>query len=125
MQIFWLLSLMNISKCTLITISCYFLAGCAGVNLSEWSFPYMMQVQQGNYITSEQYSQLKIGQTKDQVAFIMGKPLTQFIFDQNQWDFIYQDYKNNHLKKSYIVSIFFNSAGIVTNFDKTGQVFEK
>ena len=85
----------------------------------------MMEVQQGNYITSEQYDQLKVGQTKDQVTYIIGKPLTQFIFDQNQWDFTYQDYKNNRLKKSYTVRILFNKKGFVTNIDKAGQLFDK
>ena len=85
----------------------------------------MMEVQQGNYITSEQYDQLKVGQTKDQVSYIIGKPLTQFIFDQNQWDFIYQDYKNYKLKKSYTIRVLFDKQGFVTNIDKAGQLFDK
>ena len=112
-------------KYIIITLGCYSLVGCAGVSLSEWNVPYMMKVQQGNYITSEQYTQLQVGQTKDQVAFIIGRPLTQFMFNQNQWDFIYQDYKNNSLKKSYIISILFDNKGVVTNINKTGQLFDK
>jgi outer membrane protein assembly factor BamE (lipoprotein component of BamABCDE complex) len=112
-------------KYIILTVTCYFLAGCSGVSITEWHFPYMMEVQQGNYINTEQYSQLKIGQTKAQVSYIIGKPLTQFLFDQNQWDFIYQDYKSNQLKKSYNVSIIFDKNGTVTNFYKSGQVFDK
>lgn len=101
------------------------LYACSGVNFSEWHFPYMMQVQQGNYITSDQVTQLQVGMTKEQVVFIIGHPLTQFIFDQNRWDFIYQNYQNNKLSKSYAVTLYFDQAGKVTNIAKVGEFFTK
>lgn len=101
------------------------LNGCSGVNLSSWHFPYMMEVQQGNYITDAQYNQLKVGMSKDEVVFIMDRPLTQFMFDQNRWDYIYQDYQNDKLLKSYTVSILFNKQGIVTNISKAGTLESK
>ncbi len=105
-----------------ITIGIY---GCSGVKFSEWHFPYMMEVQQGNYITKDQIKQLQVGMTKEQVTYIIGHPLTQFMFDQNRWDYFYQDFKNNSLKQSYTVTIFFDKNNKVINIVQTGQPFTK
>ncbi|MEY3865386.1 MAG: hypothetical protein RL234_877, partial [Pseudomonadota bacterium] len=37
--------------------------------------PYVPDVVQGNFISSEQYSNLKVGMTREQVRQIMGTPL--------------------------------------------------
>lgn len=99
------------------------LSACSGVNFSQWHFPYMMTVQQGNYISNSQVNQLKIGQTKDQVAYIIGQPLTQFMFNNNHWDFIFQEYANNKLSKSYNLTITFNNESQVIDIQKAGQFF--
>lgn len=85
----------------------------------------MMEVQQGTYITNDQYKQLKPGMTKDQISYIVGKPVSQYMFDQNRWDFMYQDYKNNKLKKNYTLTILFNKDGTASSISKTGEFFEK
>jgi outer membrane protein assembly factor BamE len=102
-----------------------FLFGCAGIKFSEWRFPYMMEVQQGNYITNNQVNQLHVGMTKEQVSFIIGHPLTQFLFDQNRWDFFYQDYKSNKLETNYCITILFDKEGKVISISKSGQFFNK
>ena len=38
---------------SILTIICLINIACSGVNLTEWHFPYMMEVQQGTYITEE------------------------------------------------------------------------
>lgn len=101
------------------------ITGCSGVKFSEWHFPYTMEVQQGIYITKQQVSQIKVGMTKEQVSFIIGRPLTQFMFDQNRWDYFYQDYKNNTLEQSYTVSILFDSNDQVIKVNSSGQFFDK
>ncbi len=72
----------------------------------------MYPVQQGNYINQQQLSQLQLGMTKEQVTFVIGHPVSQFMFNSNQWQYIYQDYKNDKLKDSYILNL---------NFDATTQ----
>lgn len=106
-------------------LTSFTLSACAGVNVTQWHFPYSMDVEQGTYITNAQYKQLKIGMTKDQVAFIFGQPLTKFLFEQNRWDYIYQDHKNYALQKSYHVTIIFDKQGAIESFSKTGQLFDK
>lgn len=117
---------MNNFLCHATAVICMtLLTSCSGVNLSQWHFPYMMQVQQGVYITNDQYQQLKVGMTKDQASFIIGHPINQYIFNNNRWDFIYQNYTNNTLKKSYTVTLIFDQKNILTNISKTGQLFDK
>ena len=85
----------------------------------------MMEVQQGNYITEAQVNQLHAGMTKEQVTFVIGRPLTQFMFDQNRWDFFYQDYKSNKLETNYCVTILFDKDSKVISITKTGHFFNK
>lgn len=99
----------QVLMCCFVTV---FLVACSGINFSEWRFPYMYPVQQGNYINQQQLSQLQLGMTKEQVTFVIGHPVSQFMFNSNQWQYVYQDYKNDKLKDSYILNL---------NFDATTQ----
>lgn len=110
----------------LVIIPLLFMCGCSGVTFSDWHFPYMMEVQQGHYIIDEQMQQIKVGMSKEQVVFVLGYPLSQYLFDKNRWDFQYQDYKNNKLLKSYIVTLYFDTSGNITKIDKQGdELFTK
>nr|WP_245801317.1 outer membrane protein assembly factor BamE [Pollutimonas bauzanensis] len=56
---------------------------------TKWGFPYRPDVQQGNWITSEQVAQLQKGMTREQVRFILGTPTLQDVFRTNRWDYPY------------------------------------
>jgi len=105
--------------CCFVTI---FTAACSGVNFSEWRFPYMYPVQQGNYINQQQLTQLHVGMTKEQVTFVIGHPVSQFMFNSNQWQYIYQDYKNDKLINSYIINLNFDAAQKLIQVESAGQV---
>jgi outer membrane protein assembly factor BamE len=62
------------------------LSACGTTN---WGFPYRPDVQQGNWITSEQVAQLQEGMTREQVRFILGTPTLQDVFRTNRWDYPY------------------------------------
>ena len=64
------------------------LSGCSSVPriVNE----YKIDVQQGNVLTQEMVSQLKPGQTKDQVRFILGTPVLADVFHANRWDYVYR-----------------------------------
>jgi|GEM_PF-2939660 outer membrane protein assembly factor BamE (lipoprotein component of BamABCDE complex) len=98
---------------------------CSGVNFTDWRFPYMYPVQQGNYITDEQITQLKVGMTKEQVSFVIGHPVSQFMFSSTQWQYVYQMHNNNKLKNSYIVNINFDTAEKLTSVESAGEAFVK
>jgi len=48
-----------------------------------------MDIQQGNILSSESVSQLKVGMNKSEVATLLGTPLLQDNFRNNRWDYVY------------------------------------
>lgn len=69
-------------------------AGAMAISLTacgsnKWGFPYRADVQQGNWITSEQVAQLQTGMTREQVRFVLGTPTLQDIFHADRWDYPY------------------------------------
>ena len=66
------------------------LGACSSVpKLTNYLAPYRVDVRQGNYISQEMVAQLKPGQTRDQVRFILGTPLVADQFHGDRWDYIY------------------------------------
>ena len=52
--------------------------------------PYVPDVVQGNFISSEQYAKLKLGMTREQVRQILGTPLLASYFHANRWDYVFE-----------------------------------
>lgn len=52
--------------------------------------PFKIDVRQGNYVTQDMVAQLKPGQTKEQVRYILGTPLVTDIFHADRWDYVYR-----------------------------------
>lgn len=73
---------------------------------------YKIDIQQGNVLTQEMVAQLKPGQTRDQVRFILGSPMVADVFHQWQWDYIYryQSGKTGQVE-SRRLSVFFGKDG--------------
>ena len=80
-----------------------------GCSLSQLKLPelkiprvYKLSVQQGNVITQEMVDRLKPGMTRNQVEFVMGKPVLGDPFSDDQWVYIYTlevpDYFNQVFK---------------------------
>ena len=69
------------------------LGGCSfsQLNLPELKIPrvYKLSIQQGNVITQEMVDRLKPGMTRNQVEFVMGKPVLADPFEQDQWVYVY------------------------------------
>lgn len=69
------------------------LGGCSSTpeisSITSVLTPYRMDVRQGNFVTREMSTQLKPGQTKDQVRFILGTPLINDLFHGDRWDYVY------------------------------------
>lgn len=50
---------------------------------------YKLSVQQGNVITQEMVDRLEPGMTRNQVEYVMGRPVLQDPFDDDQWVYLY------------------------------------
>lgn len=66
------------------------LAACTTSPESRTWLTYRIDVRQGNLVTQEMAAQLKMGQTKDQVRFILGTPLIADMFHADRWDYVYR-----------------------------------
>lgn len=86
------------------------------VPLAACSFsPYRIDIQQGNVVTAEQYAQLKLGMSREQVRFVLGTPLLTDVFHDTRWDYLYRMEKGNTREiSSRGLSIYFNAAGKVS-----------
>ncbi len=51
--------------------------------------PYRIDIQQGNFVSEEMVSQLKVGMTQEQVRFVLGTPLLNDMFHANRWDYAF------------------------------------
>ncbi|SNX29025.1 Beta-barrel assembly machine subunit BamE [Polynucleobacter meluiroseus] len=79
--------------------------------------PYVPDVVQGNFISSEQYSKLQLGMSREQVRQILGTPLLADYFHVNRWDYIFEFKRAGQtLGKERRVTIFFEGDK-VTKFD--------
>ncbi|WP_255534656.1 outer membrane protein assembly factor BamE [Polynucleobacter sp. JS-Polo-80-F4] len=76
--------------------------------------PYVPDVVQGNFISSEQYSKLKLGMTREQVRQIMGTPLLASYFHANRWDYIFEFKRAGQpIGKERHVTIYFDGDKVV------------
>jgi outer membrane protein assembly factor BamE len=73
-----------------------------------WIFsPYRPDIQQGNFVSQEMLAQLKVGQTRDQVRFILGTPLLTDAFHGERWDYpFYLARGNGELTKARVTVYF-------------------
>ncbi|TSA12446.1 MAG: outer membrane protein assembly factor BamE [Betaproteobacteria bacterium] len=86
-----------------------FLASCSSIGLPTVGFkPYRMEIQQGNFVSQEAVSQLKLGMSKDQVRFVLGTPLITDSFHADRWDYIFrrQRVNSNALEQRKIAVLF-------------------
>ena len=73
-----------------------------------WVFsPYRPDIQQGNFVSQEMLAQLKVGQTREQVMFILGTPLLTDIFHADRWDYPFYLARGDGELTSSRVSIYF------------------
>lgn len=69
------------------------LAGCSTTPTAENLFglvtPYRIEVVQGNVITKEMASAVKVGMSRAQVRDVLGSPLLADIFHGDRWDYVF------------------------------------
>ena len=78
--------------------------------------PYRVTIQQGNFVSSEMLTQLKIGMTQDQVRFALGTPLLGDIFHKDRWDYIFRLQRGNGEVTTSRVTVLFKD-NVVTGYE--------
>ena len=69
--------------------------------------PYRPDIQQGNFISQEMLAQLKVGQTREQVKFILGTPLLTDVFHAQRWDYPFYLARGNGELTQARVTVYF------------------
>ncbi len=77
---------------------------------------YRPDVQQGNFVSKEMVSQLKVGMTPEQVRFVLGTPLVTDVFHGERWDYPFRMRLGDGQITTSHVSVFFRD-GRVERFD--------
>src|SRR5450759_2270398 len=80
----------------LAAIAALFLVSCGSARLPMPGItPYRIEIQQGNFVSQEMVSQLKLGMSKDQVRFVLGTPLISDSFHADRWDYVFRRQRAN------------------------------
>lgn len=87
-----------------------FLAGCgsfsAGLN-SDTFKPYVPEVVQGNFVSSEQRQALRPGMPRAQVRDILGTPLIASLFHADRWDYAFSIQRQGVAPQSLRLTVHF------------------
>ena len=78
--------------------------------------PYKVPVLQGNIIEDEDVEKLAIGQTRDQVQFILGTAVIKDPFHESRWDYINSVQIGDEVVTEKRLTVFFDENGLVKNW---------
>lgn len=53
------------------------------------SFIYRIDIPQGNYLEQKDVNKLRVDMTKEQVVFVLGRPVVKDSFDHDTWYYVY------------------------------------
>jgi outer membrane protein assembly factor BamE len=95
----------------LIVAAALSLAGCG--SFTSWLDAYTIDIQQGNYVSQEMVSQLKLGMSKEQVRFVLGTPLLTDIFHADRWDYVYYHKPPGGKTQRQALALFFRDGKLV------------
>ena len=82
---------------------------------SSIKFPgvYRLTIQQGNYLEEKMIKQLKVGQTKRQVRYIMGSPMVEDTFNTDRWDYYYNIKRGDQIIRDNHFTVYFENDKVV------------
>ena len=69
--------------------------------------PYKLDVQQGNVVTQEMVSKLRLDMTRSQVKFVLGTPLVASVFRPERWDYYYRSTKGGRAGDRRLITLIF------------------
>ncbi|HRJ51715.1 MAG TPA: outer membrane protein assembly factor BamE [Candidatus Thiothrix moscowensis] len=84
---------------------------------------YKMEIQQGNYITSEELAQVQTGMSAAQVQAVLGTPLLVDDFHKNRWDYVFYLKSPGEAVKRSSVTVFFQN-GVVRDIRRDDALVE-
>ncbi len=106
------------ARCAICLILPLVVAGCATDASVERYVPqiitpYRMPIQQGNFVTQDLVDKLAVGQTREQVRFILGSPLLTDVFHARRWDYVYRSAVGWNQPERRRLVVFFDAANLL------------
>lgn len=96
---------MRFRKSVLIALTAsLLLSGCTFVE--RWV--YRPDINQGNYVTATETAKLQVGQTKEQVQYIMGTPMLTSVFGDNTWYYVFREQPHHGYVRQLTYTLIFN-----------------
>ena len=87
--------------------TCASLSGCGLVKLHK------INIQQGNLVTQKMIDKLKPGMTREQVIYIMGRPLVDSLFDDSAWHYIYTYSESRQTPSQRDITLYFDGDKLI------------
>ena len=87
------------------------LTGCSLVD--RWV--YRPDINQGNYVTKDAIELLQVGQSKEQVVFIMGSPMLTSSFGDNVWYYVFRQQPRHGNVSQITYAVYFDGMGVVSD----------
>ena len=75
---------------------------------------YKIDVEQGNFVTTDLVEKLKPGMTKNQVKLLLGTPLVTDIFHADRWDYYFDNAKGGKHLAHKRLTVFFKDDKVVS-----------
>jgi outer membrane protein assembly factor BamE len=94
-------------------------SGCSYVPHIPGITPYRIEIQQGNFVSSDMLEQLRPGMSKEQVRLVLGTPLLTDIFHADRWDYVFWRDKPGEKREQRKLTVFFED-GKLTRLDGDG-----
>jgi outer membrane protein assembly factor BamE (lipoprotein component of BamABCDE complex) len=99
----------------IILAAAFALSACKqNVELPSLISPYRIDIQQGNVVTQEMVSKLKVGMTRSQVRFVLGSPLVTDMFHGDRWDYVYTMQKQGKAEERRRLTVIFDGDKLAT-----------
>lgn len=100
--------LVRLSKYTVVCSLALILSACGLLK------PYEAELGQGNFVRADQVEQITLGQTTDQVSFILGTPMLSGLDTEHRW--IYTTYSDESGYASLVIEF---TDGKVSNISQS------
>ncbi len=101
------------------------LAMAAAVLMLSACSVYKPDITQGNIVSAEQVSALKVGMSRQQVQQTLGSPLLQDVFNANRWDYVYRYLKGNGSLEQRVLTVLFDVSGKLASWSGTSAPEQK
>lgn len=93
------------------------LLACGGI-------PYKVDVAQGNFVSKEQITALKLGMPRAQVMDILGTPLLVSVFHGDRWEYVFTLKRQGVETKPYKLTVHFKGDAL-EKIDGEGMLTEQ